>query len=176
MPKSSTLTKSLAAAIDEEEVLRLDVAMHDAALVRRAERARRLPRDVEHARLGQRAVALDQLGQALPVEVLHHHERAPVLGRARVGDVDDVLVADRRRQPRLLHEPLRHFRAIEVLVAQHLDRDRLATADVRRLVDRAHAAFADLARQPIAIRERVAHQRIDRRRLWALVVHRSFST
>ena len=124
-----------------------------------------------HARLGQRPLALEQLGQALPVEVLHDHEGAPVLGRARVGDVDDVLVADRRRQLRLLHQALRHLGAIEVLVAQHLDRHRLGQEHVGRFVDGAHAAFADLARQPIAVGERVADQRVDRRRLWALVVH-----
>ena len=44
------------AAVDEEDVLRLDVAMHDAARVRRAERRGRLAHDLEHARLGQRAL------------------------------------------------------------------------------------------------------------------------
>ena len=162
------------AAVDEEDVLGLDVAVHDAALVRRAERRGCLAHDVEHAPLGERALALEQLRQAVPLEVLHDDEGASVLGRARVGDVDDVLVADRRRQPRLLHQALRHLGAIEVLFAQHLDRHGLGQQHVRGLVHGAHAAFADLARQAVAIGQRVAHQRVDGRRLWALVVHRCF--
>src|SRR5207253_2173862 len=57
----------------------------------------------------------------------------------------------------------------------HLDGDGLRQKHVHRFVDCAHAAFADLARQAIAVGERVPHQRVDDRRLWALVVHRCLS-
>src|SRR5262249_36000597 len=112
-------------------------------------------------RLGERALAAQQLGQALAREELHHHEGAAVPGLARVDDVDDVLVADRGRQPRLLDQALRHRRAGEVLVAEHLDRDLArAVAGELRLVDRAHAAFADLAGEAKAIGQRLADERI----------------
>ena len=90
----------------------------------------------------------EALGERLALEELHHDERAAVVGGAEVGDVDDVLVADRRRELRLLLEARDDRLALRVLLEQHLHRDALADQRVRRLVDRAHAALADLARRP----------------------------
>ena len=105
---------------------------------------------------GSSRLAREALGERLALEELHHDERAAVVGGAEVGDVDDVLVADRRRELRLLLEPRDDRFALRVLLEQHLHRDALADQRVRRLVDRAHAALADLARDEVAARQRRA--------------------
>ena len=110
--------------------------------------------DPQDALLGQLGLAREALGERLALEELHHDERAAVVGVAEVGDVDDVLVADRRRELRLLLEARDDRFALRVLLEQDLDRDALADQRVRRLVDRAHAALADLARDEVATRQR----------------------
>ena len=107
---------------------------------------------------GSFGLARQALRERLALEELHHDERAAVVGVAEVGDVDDVLVADRRRELRLLLEARDDRFALRVLLEQDLDRDALADQRVRRLVDRAHAALADLARDEVATRERRADE------------------
>ena len=148
------LHEVLVLALQEEQVLRLDVAVDDALRVRGGERRRGLRGDPQDALLGQLRLAREALGERLALEELHHDERAAVVGVAEVGDVDDVLVADRRRELRLLLEARDDRFALRVLLEQHLDRDALADQRVRRLVDRAHAALADLARDEVAARQR----------------------
>ena len=70
---------------------------------------------------------------------------AAVLGRAEVGDVDDVRVADARRRARLAPEALDQVLLPSSTRVQDLDRDALADLDVLGGVDHAHAALADLA-------------------------------
>ena len=91
------------------------------------------------------------VGQIDPVEVLHHEVGAAVLGRAEVGDVDDVRVPDARRGARLAPEPLDQVLLARVGRVQDLDRDALADLDVLAGVDGPHAALADLAQDAVAV-------------------------
>jgi hypothetical protein len=152
------LDEVLVLAAQQEHVLRLHVAVDDALGVRGAQRRRDLLRDQQDALLGQRALAQQALGERLALEELHHHERPAVAGGAEVGDVDDVLVADRGGEPRLLLEPRDDLILARVLVEQDLDRDALADQRVGGLVDRAHAALADLARDVVAAEQGLADQ------------------
>ena len=91
---------------------------------------------------GQRAVAQDQLLQVRPVQVLHDEVERTVRRRPRIGDVDDVGVADLRRRPRLAPEAFDHVgRGVKAGV-QHLDRDAPADVDVVRFVDAPHRSLA----------------------------------
>ena len=143
-------------ALQEEQVLGLDVAMHDALGMRGAQRGRGLRGDAQRALLGQLVLAREALGERFAIEVLHHHERAAVIGVADVVDVDDVLVADRARELRLLLESRDDRLALRILLEQDLHRDALADQGVSRLVDRTHPALTDLALDQVAARERGA--------------------
>ena len=61
----------------EHHVGRLEVAVDDAALVRRGEAGADLARDLERALLGEAADALQQRREVLAVDVLHRQERVP---------------------------------------------------------------------------------------------------
>ena len=107
MPKSSTLTKSaLAVARDEEDVLGLEIAVDDAGGVRGLERAADLHGDLRGAHRLEAPLVREHVGEVDAVEVLHDEVGAAVLGRAEVGDVDDVRVADARGRARLAAEAL----------------------------------------------------------------------
>ena len=78
----------LAGAV-EHDVGRLQVAMQDAALVRRREARAELPRDLERLVLRQPADAAQQRREILAVHVLHRQEQLPV-DLADVVDAADV--------------------------------------------------------------------------------------
>ena len=64
--------------------------MDDPQLVRRLERARRLPRDLRRARRGERAERLAQLRERLALDELHREVDQPVRRLAEVVDAGDV--------------------------------------------------------------------------------------
>ena len=99
---------------------------------------------------GSRAHAL---GQRDAVEILHRQIDGARRQRREIFDLDDVLVADRRRRPRLLTEARHRLGVRHDLGTQQLEREALVDVDVLRLVDLAHAAFADEAHHAIAIGE-----------------------
>jgi hypothetical protein len=131
------------ATLVEEQVARLDVAVHDPRRVRRVERSRgvREPRE-RPARLGRPSIR-DQVLERPAADVLHDDERARVV-LADVEDRDDVRVA---RQPcrgeRLALEPLPERLVARVRLGQHLQRDAPAELGVGDEVDLAHAARSD---------------------------------
>ena len=85
------------------DVVGLEVAVHDARLVRRLQRAADLPEQPPHLAERHRP-ALEARRQALAVEVLHHEVVAPVGELIEGEDVDDVRVADLVDRARLLLE------------------------------------------------------------------------
>ena len=125
--------------------------MDDAGRVRGRQRPADLDGDLAGALGRQPPLVRQHVGQIDPVEVLHHEVGAAVLGRAEVGDVDDVRVADARGGARLAPEPLDQILLRRVGRVQDLDRDALADLDVLAGVDGPHAAFADLADHAVAV-------------------------
>jgi hypothetical protein len=107
-PQVQDLDEEFAAATrDEEAIRRLDVAVDDAVVVRVLQRVAHLrddlnhrpPRDLPTLRLGRVQVTL----QSVTTQELHHEIR-DVVRHALVRHVDQVLVTDPRRLPRLLLE------------------------------------------------------------------------
>ncbi len=152
------LDRARSAEVDDEEVVRLDVAVRDALLVRERERLRR--RLEELHRLGQterrRAPAgplRDLVRQRVPVEPLEHQVRhARPARRHERADVERL--QDARRALRQLEEqaPLFAEAADEIVLRlgvemgrklEALQRDGDAEALVHRAVDDAEAALAD---------------------------------
>ncbi len=109
------------------------------------------------------ARARDLVVQIVALQQLHREEHV-FAGRAEIADVDHVLVADTRRRFRLLDEAIDEVRLARELAVQDLERDLLLENVVRREVDRAHAAFAELFLDRVAIGERRTDQLVLARR------------
>ena len=129
IPKSTTFTlPSYATRMFAGE----DIAVHDAGeaairpavLVRVVERGRRRERDRDAVLERHPALVLghvrEEPAQILAVHVLHREEVLAVL-LADVVDVDDVVVVQRRREPRLVEEHLHEPRVARAVVADLLD-------------------------------------------------------
>lgn len=82
---------------------------------------------------------------------------------AEVGDVDDALVLEEVGGLRLAEQALSPRRVTRSHVVHELDRDVAPREHVTRAKDRAHAARADLAHDPIAAPEHAADQWIGTR-------------
>ncbi len=147
----------IAAARDEENIVGLEIAMDDAASVRRAERFANAPSDVRGAR-DRRSLALQEIRKALPLEPFHHDVRRAVAELAEVEDVDDVLVLDVRRGFGLVEETRDDLRAATQVRQEHLHRDAPPEPRVLGDVDRAHSAFADLAANDV-VTDRLSNHR-----------------
>ena len=151
-----------AALAVDEDVVRLDVAVHDPVPVREAQRredlARVLDRDVDR----RGAAADDQLLERAAVEELHR-DVVGVLGLAAVVDRDDVRVVERGGVLRLAAEALDELVVVPVAAVEDLDRDAAAELLVFGEVDVGHPAGAELALDPVApveegVDERVAYR------------------
>src|SRR5262249_34952385 len=140
---------ALAAALQQDDVVGLEIAVYDAALVRRAQRVGDLQRDRQRALRLQRRLGADQLRQrrarqVLPDEVHQLLATAPGLQDAEVDDVDDVRVADVVDRLGFVEEPSGHFLVGRELRVEDLQRYLLADRRVLRQVDRTHASLAQL--------------------------------
>ena len=130
-----------AAVAIEQHVLRLDVAVHDAAVVRELQRVADLRDDAQRLRGRQPSRAL-HLPQVHAVDELHQQ----VVQAARLAEVvdgDDVRVLKAREGARLAREALGEARVARDGGRQNLERDQSVEPRLPRLVDGAHAALAD---------------------------------
>ena len=138
---------NLPAAV-EHHVGRLQVAMEDAAIVRRGKAGADLSNDLDGLVRRQPADAAQQRRKVFAVHVLHRHERtavplADVMNPADIGMRDLAggarLVAQARRQGGLV-------------AAQELQRDGLAEREIVGAIDLAHAAATEQADDAVARR------------------------
>ncbi len=133
----------------DQDVARLDVAVHDPRLVRGGQRCCGLRDQRRRGVGGERAAAAHQLGEVLRLDVLHHQ---PVLAGLlhQVEDHHHVLVVEPRRHLRLAAHP------VEVGVggagqgADALGGDPPPQEDVLGQPHLAHAAAPDLALETVA--------------------------
>jgi hypothetical protein len=137
------------APVVEQDVGRLDVAVHDAGPVRRRQRpeeAQRLALDLVG---GRRAVLGDPLGQAAARQVRHHQDDLVALVD-HVEQSDHVGVVQAPQHLGLAQEPLAGARDVggRALQRQPLERDLLAVR-VAGEVDDPHAAAAEAGDQVI---------------------------
>ena len=89
----------------DHDVLGLEVAVHDALLVRGGQALRDLLRDLDHALERQRACLAQHLRQRLAFDE-RHRQVLDAVDLAEVVNADDVLVRDLARQHELALEAL----------------------------------------------------------------------
>ena len=143
MPKSRSFGTGRIPCAHSEDVLRLQVAVHHALLVRRGERREHLEHDVHEVGRREAPLPHEALGQGLAVQALHDEVRAPVVQPAHVVDRADVRVAERARDPRLVPQPRARLLVLGELRVQDLHRDPLPHREVLGLVHDAHPALAE---------------------------------
>ena len=145
----------------EQDVLRLDVAVHDLVRVRAAERAGDLDRVGQRLVDRQPAEPADAVLERLALDVLED-DVGPVLVLAGVDHAHDVRVRELRDRPRLAPEALQLVGVGGHLPVQELDGDPAFEVDVEGLIDGRHPAGADLGVEPVAAAELHAHERAHR--------------
>ena len=127
-----------------EDVGRLDVAMHEPLRVRGVERARHLPEYVERAVRRESALVRDQRLQIDALDVAHR-DVEHALGLTRLEDRHDAGVVEPGGRPPLLLEALAVERVVRELGCEHFEGDLAPVAELLRDVDDAHAAAAEHA-------------------------------
>ena len=105
----------------EQQVLRLDVAVHDAHPVQHVEALRRLPDDVGHLLRGQRST-LDEVPDGALVGV-RHDEVGPLVVLPDVIDAYDVVGVGPAQHARLLEKPVADVGSLRPVLRQSLDGD-----------------------------------------------------
>ena len=147
MPKSA----SIASPFLEQDVLRLDVAMHELLAVRVVERARHLLRDRERLLDAELVLAIQLVAQRLAA-----HERQHVVEEAvrlaRIDQREDVRMIEPRRDLDLGEEALGAEHRAE-LGAEDLEGDLAIELAIAGEVDDGHAAGAELALDDVAVVE-----------------------
>ena len=101
MPKSATS----AWPSEQQDVLRLDVAVDDAVVVRVVERAGDLARDAQRVGHRQLPLAVEPVAQGLALDE-RHREPELAVGLARVEHGEDVRMLQPRGEPDLALEAL----------------------------------------------------------------------
>ena len=123
------------------DVGRLQIAMDDAAGVRRRQGIGDRDRDPQHLAEAH-AVAWNERIQALPTHVLHHDEIVAVC-RLDFVDGDDVCVIEGRGGVRFLDETTAAVLVADAVRRQHFDRDFAIQSRIARAIHLAHSACAD---------------------------------
>jgi hypothetical protein len=134
------------------DVRRLQIAMHDALLVRGFERLGNLPRDRQH--LGERhRSARDLRGQVVALDEFHHERSYVVSGFSRTFnsrtfleavDGGNVGMVQRRQRLRFPREPRETLGVVREQRRQDFDRDVTIQLRVAGAIHLAHPAFTNL--------------------------------
>ena len=125
----------------EQDVLRLDVAVDDAFIVRELERLANLRDDLQ--RLARRQFArLLQLSQVKSIDKLHDEEGQSV-GLAELMDGDDVRMAQSRQRAGLAIEPLGKTWPARGLRRENLQRHKTVERRLTGFINGPHAPLAD---------------------------------
>ena len=130
-------------AVLDHDVLRLEVAMDDAELVRGFGPEGDLPEDRDRACLGQLSLELDDRPQVLARNVFHR-DVGEVVAHSEVVDARHVRVLDLPVEIDLALEPEEELLVVGLPVGrQDLDGDDVVEIQILRLEDDSHAAAAD---------------------------------
>ena len=139
-----------------DQVRRLDVAVHEPAIVRFSERQANLLEEMDGAGCAQRTEAADEFTQVQSVQQFHDVVKRAIFRSAEVVQFDRVGRPEIRGGPGLAPEPLDdHPGAVrpfgpQCLWPDQLDRRGSCEKPVRRLIDVAHAAMSDPLSHPVA--------------------------
>ena len=141
------------AALGDENICRLDIAVNNAMGVSGVESIGNLDRQVQQLGQGQAALA-DALPERRSVEKLHRDE-APALRLTHFVDHANVGMIERGSRPRFPAEPFQHRRVLRDQLRQKLERDHPPQLGVFGLVNHTHPAAAQLFDDPV-MRESMA--------------------
>ncbi len=122
----------------QENIRRLDIAMHDAGPMRGIECVGQRDCNVDARHGIERAVT--SVAQRLAVQQLHHEERVTVRRLTDVVYGADVRMLQRRDCLRLALKTLASLRGLDQLRRQHLERDIAPEPCVPRAIDLTHTA------------------------------------
>ena len=122
-------------------VLRLDVAVQDAVLVRFGQRLGNLLR-ITHDRRLREALPIEEAGQRLSLDVFHDDEVDAVL-LADVEDGADAGMAECGERAGLALEAASGLRIRQQVGTKYFQRDATVEPRVSRLVDLSHSTAAD---------------------------------
>ncbi len=148
----------------EQDVLRLDVTVHDALPVGMAQGIGDLERDPDGVSQRELRLAGQSLPKRLARDVRHRepeglHRAAGRRRRPALEDRQDVGMLETGGDLDLPHEALGAQR-VGQLRAQHLEGDQPIVPEIARQVDRGHAPPAELALEQVAVTKRVAQGRV----------------
>ena len=130
------------AVVPEHDVVGLQIAVHDAPVVRGREGVRDRDRELQHPR-SRKAAGRELAGQRVSLDQLHRQERAVARFFHRV-DGDDVRMVERGQGARLAAETLEPLRISGQRHGKSLERHRPAEPRVLGPPDLAHTACAQL--------------------------------
>jgi hypothetical protein len=159
----------------EQGIRRFQIAMQDAAIVRRRESRAQLSGDLERLVRRQTPDSPKQRGEILAVDVFHREEVKA--GRVDVDftdvvDATDVRMRDLPGQSHFLMEPRQPLRVLSEVLWQELERDRLTELEIVGAIDLTHPAATEHRNDAIAAgedgtgNEPGVVDRIGRRRTW----------
>ena len=140
-PREPEVENLRASVARDEDVLRLQIAMDDALVMRRGHARRHLRREIAGTLPGE-LPARQQRAQRLAFEQLRHHV-GDVAIEADIEDRDDARMIERRGGLRFLREPRDAIRHARELGRQHLDGDLAMQPRIASAVDLAHGAGAN---------------------------------
>ena len=131
-----------ARGFDEDNVVRLDVAVDDAELVSGIQRGGDLLRERRDALGRECSFGFEQVREAAAGDVLHHDERLAVLSFVDVFDVDGIGVVELAGENRFVLETLEKRFVVGELRSHPFQGPQFVEPHVHGLVDRAHGALA----------------------------------
>ena len=137
------------AALVDHDVLRLEVAMDHAAVVRRRQPGAELARRLEGLVGGQPADAQQQRREVFAIHVLHGDERH-AFDFADVVNAADVGVGDQARHAHFAVESLQQALIARRLFGQELQGYGLSERQVGGAIDLAHSAAAEQSDDAVA--------------------------
>ena len=146
----------VAVAIDQD-VRRLQIAVHDAGVVRRLQRLADLPGQGKPLVERQRPLALQEALEVRPLDVVHRDE-TDLAGLPEVVDPQDVLVGHLAGEQDLALEAFQDLRPRRHLRPDDLERHEAPELAIPRLVDRPHAALTE-DRQDLVARSKKSSRR-----------------
>ena len=154
------LRAPLLALARDHDVLGLDVAMDDPALVRVVESLGHLRADIENL-VGLERLFLLHRAKRLPLDVGHDEEQVPLVV-GEVVDRNDAGVVEFRDGAGLALEPLPLI-SLQIAGGQHLDRDLALQHRIARQIHHSHASSTDLSEDFVSRSEFSTDHRLARR-------------
>src|SRR6185436_7854348 len=147
----------------EDHVLRLEIAMNDAEVVRFAESGEDLAEDVDDASERERSLFVSNAREILPAQELHHEVRLAVVGPAEVEHGDRVRVIELARRACLRHEAERRVLVRKEVRVDDLDRHRAAERALLGPIDASHPADADEVEDVVPAGEGLTDELVEER-------------